>query len=87
MMKELKQVSEALKAIDGQIGTVSCNPHDPASVEAAIQGMESMIDQRVQSYLGNETVASLVDAMKERYRQGIIDKAAAARLKADTADE
>lgn len=38
---------KALEGLDGEMGTVSFNPHDPASIEAAVQEMERLVDERV----------------------------------------
>jgi len=45
-----------------------------------------MIDERVGAYARNPIVAPLVEQLKEQYREGIIQKAAAARLGDDQGD-
>jgi hypothetical protein len=80
---QLEEAQKAFAALDGQIGTVNFDPNDPGSIEAAIQQVELMIDERVGAYARNPIVASLVEQVKEQYRDGIIQKAAAARLGGD----
>lgn len=80
LTRQLEEAQQAIAGLDGDLGTVQFNPNDPASIEQAIQDVEHMVDERVQSYASNPMVASLAEQMKEQYRQGILDKAAEARL-------
>lgn len=80
LTKELDDVQRALAEIDGDIGSVSLDPHDPASIERAIVAMEQMIDAKVGRYAKNAIVGPMIDQMKEQYRAAILQKAAAARL-------
>ncbi|AEG48443.1 hypothetical protein Sphch_0748 [Sphingobium chlorophenolicum L-1] len=78
--RELGEAQKAFAEIDGELGTVNFDPNDPASIEAAIQGVEEMIDAKLGNYASNSIVAPMVDEMKEKYREAIIEKAAGARL-------
>ncbi|RYZ75982.1 MAG: hypothetical protein EOP04_32630 [Proteobacteria bacterium] len=81
--KLTKQLAEAKKAfgqLDGEFGSVSFDPHDPASIEAALQSVEALINERTSGYQTNPFVAPFVEKMIEHYRQGILDKAAEARI-------
>lgn len=80
LTKTFDEAQKALSGIDGEIGTVSFQPNDPASIETAIRHVDDMIDQRLGAYASNPIIAPLIDAMKERYREGIIEEAATARL-------
>ena len=77
---QLGDAQKALENIAGELGTVSFDPNDPASVEAAIQSVEALINGRLGQYASNSIVARLAENMKEQYRESIIDRAAAARL-------
>ena len=79
LSKQLKEAERALEGLDGTLGTVSFDPHDPESIEAAIIQVEAMIDERLGAYSGNPIVGPMAGEMKEKYRQGILDKAAEAR--------
>ena len=83
LAQQLDEAQKALSAMDGELGAVSFNPQDPASIEAALQQMESTIDERVGEYASNPIIGPLIVEMKEKYRAGIIERAAAARLKGD----
>ncbi len=83
LQKELKQAQDALDNLDGELGVVSFNPEDPASIDQAISQVEQIIDQRVAGLERNPIVASFVEQMKEQYREGILEKAAEARLEGD----
>lgn len=87
LQKTLSDAQKAAEEIDGELGSVSFDPSDPASIEAAIQNMETMIDDRLGPYSKNPIVGPMADQMKEAYREGIIEKAAEARLKGDATDE
>lgn len=80
LQRELSEAQLALSELDGELGRVNFNPHDPASIEAAIQSVNQMIDQRVGQYASNAIIGPLIDQTKEAYREGIIENAAAARL-------
>ncbi|MDI5922497.1 hypothetical protein QLQ86_17070 [Halomonas sp. LR5S13] len=83
LQKELKEAEQALSELDGELGVVNFDPHDPASIEAAIQSVNRMIDSRVEPHVDNPIVGSLADQMKDSYRENILQKAAEARLQAD----
>lgn len=78
--KELKEAEMALKELDGELGTVSYDPEEPASLQSAIAQAERIIDERVGRYAKNKFVAPLVDQAKEHFREAILDRAARARL-------
>lgn len=83
--RDLEDAQKTLAEMDGELGSVSFDPHDPASIEAAIQDVERLIDARLGSHASNPIVGPLAEGMKEQYRQGILDKAAAARTGGDDA--
>ena len=83
LQKELKQAEQALNELDGELGVVNFDPHEPTSIEAAIQSVIRMIDNRVEPYVDNPIVESLAEQMKESYRENILQKAAEARLQSD----
>lgn len=83
LQKELKEAERALSELDGELGVINFDPHDPASIEAAIHSVNRMIDERAGEYAANSIVGPLVDQMKETYRENILQKAAEARLKSD----
>lgn len=83
MQRELKRAQEALGELDGDLGTVSMNPEDPASIDQAIIAMERIIDTKVAGYEDSEFIRNLAEEMKVKYRAMILEKAAEARLKGD----
>ncbi len=85
LSRDLEDAQKAISAMDGELGSVRFDPHDPASIEAAIQEVERLIDERFGSYASNPIIGPMAEGMKEQYRQGIIDKAAAARTGEDDA--
>ena len=81
LTRKLEDAQKALKLLDGELGSVSFDPDDPGSIQAAIKRIETMIDERVGNYADNPIISQLIEGMKEKYRQGILERAAAARLK------
>lgn len=81
LSRQLSDAQRALEALDGELGAVNFDTNDPASIEAAIQSVESMIDERLVQYASNPIIAPLAASMKEKYREAIVDRAAEARLK------
>lgn len=86
LSKQLSDAQKALEMLDGELGTVSFDPNDPASIEAAIQSVETIIDDRLGPFASNPIVAPLAEQMKEKYREAIIERAAEARLKGSADD-
>lgn len=80
LSRQLTDGQKALEALDGELGTVSFDPDDPASIEVAIQSVEAIINERLGPYADNPIIAPLAEEMKEKYREAIIDRAAEARL-------
>lgn len=79
LSRKMRELEKAISALDGDIGSVNFDPNDPQSIDLAIQTMEAAIDERVGDYIRNDMVQGIVSEMKERYRQAILERAAAAR--------
>jgi hypothetical protein len=80
LQRHFEDAQDALSALDGELGVVRFNPSDPSSIDAAILEVEQMVDERVGSYGDNPIIAPVAAQMKARYREAILDRAAAARL-------
>lgn len=85
--RDLADAQKALDGLDGQLGTVTFNPNDSESIEAAIQAAEQMVDERVGKYANNSIIGPMAEEMKAQYREGILNEAAAARLRGDATDD
>ncbi|RIA22555.1 hypothetical protein DFO61_3243 [Ectopseudomonas oleovorans] len=83
LQRDLEEAQRALGELDGELGTINFNPHDPSSIEAAIQSVYRMVDERAGRYASNPVVGPMIEEMKESYRESILQKAAEARLQAD----
>lgn len=79
LTRKMDELQKATAALDGDITSVNFDPHDPQSIEIAVQQMEAAIDERVGDYSRNDLVQNLVTQIKEQYRQRILEKAASAR--------
>ena len=76
LQKNLKEAESALAELDGELGVVNFDPVDPASIEAAIQSVNRMVDERIGEYSADPILGPLADQMKEKYRESILQKAA-----------
>jgi hypothetical protein len=83
LTKQLDQAQAALNELEGDLGEVNFDPHDPGSIESAIQKVNGVLDAKVAAWADNPLVAQVVEGMKEQYREAILERAAAARLEAD----
>lgn len=83
LQRDLQRAQDALSELDGEIGSVSFDPSDPDSIDAAITSMERLIDEKISGFEDSDIVASLAEQMKEKYRAAILEKAAEARIKGD----
>lgn len=80
LQRDLAAAEKAFKELDGTLGSVEYDAHDPLSIEEAIAKMHQEIDARVGSYASNPFVRPIVDQFKETVRQHIIDQAVEKRL-------
>ena len=80
LTKQLEQAQQAIDEIDGELGTVTFDPNDPASIDSAIQQANATLDAKVASWANNPLVAQLIEGVKEQFRESIIQRAAVARL-------
>lgn len=83
LQRDLRRAQDAVGELDGELGSVSFNPDDPASIDQAITSMERLIDEKFAGYEDSDIVTSLAEDMKEKYRSMILEKAAEARVKDD----
>jgi len=81
IQKELSEAQAALESLDGKLGSVTFDPDDPSSIEAAIAAMNRMIDDAIGEHGSNSLIGPMAEEMKENYREAIIEKAAEERLK------
>jgi hypothetical protein len=75
LKKQLDDAQRAFKALDGQLATVSFDPDNPASIQAAIRTMEAAVDDKVAPYRGNALVEGIIPQLKEKYRAAILERA------------
>jgi hypothetical protein len=79
LQRGLAEVQRAMSDLDGELGTVRFDPNDPSSIEAAIQSVNHMVDQRIGQYASNLLVRPMFDQMREACRERILKEAAGAR--------
>jgi hypothetical protein len=84
LIRKIKELEQAVAALDGDIAQLRFDPEDPQSIDRAIQQMEAAIDERVGDYQNNDMVQGIVETLKEQARNAILERAAAARLDGGT---
>lgn len=80
LSRKFQELEKAVAGLDGDIARVSFDPHDPQSIEHAIQDVNSAVDEKIHGYGDNEIVVNIAEALKESYRSAILERAASARL-------
>lgn len=75
MKRQLEQLQLALKQLNGTVGTLSFDPHDPESIRKAITQMERLVDGKVAQYRTNPVVADVAAKMKQQYKKSILERA------------
>lgn len=83
LQRKMDQLAKFGSDLDGEIASVTFDPSDPASIEAAIQGVRDAVDAKARSYSSNDVVQNLAEQAKESFRQKLLERAAAARLEGD----
>lgn len=86
LQKTLSEAQTALEAVNDELGTLTFNPEDPASIEAAIVESERLVDERLGGHADNMIIGPLIQQMKDAFRTAVIEKAAEARFKEDDSD-
>jgi len=87
LQRELSEAQKALETVNGELGTLTFKPEDPASIEAAIAESERLVDERLGPFAGNSIVGPLIQEMKDAFRTAVLDEAAKARLEEDKPDD
>lgn len=83
LTKKTDQLAKFLAEIDGDLASVSFDPTDTNSIEAAIQQAHDAIDAKAAGFGGNDWIKALVEQMKEHTREQILERSAASRLEGD----
>ena len=87
LSRKLSDLEKAVGSLDGDIAHLTFDPHDPQSIETAIQELCSTIDEKVAGYGHIDIVRTIVKGLKESGRQAILDRAATARLERGYQDD
>ena len=77
LQRELEDAQRAFRSLDGTIATLKFDPSDPRSVQNAIRQMEAVIDSKTAANGGNPLVTKVAKAMKDQYREKIVEQARA----------
>jgi hypothetical protein len=83
LQKKMDDLAKFASEMDGELARVSFDPNDPSSIETAILTASDAVDERANAYPRNDMVQNLAEQAKESFREQILERAAAARLKDD----
>ena len=81
LMKTMNELEKALSNLDGEIAHLTLDPHDPQSIENAIQEFNAAVEEKVAGCSQSGMIAKVVEELKESGRTTILERAAAVRLK------
>ena len=80
LTRSLEELQRAFEKLNGDIANVSFDPHDPESIERAIEQLCTAVDKKVSGHAHSQAVMSIAGKFKEAGRNAILERAAAARL-------
>jgi hypothetical protein len=72
--RQLEEAQRAFDSLNEVIVEIVVVPGDPASVQVAIAQAEAAVDRKAAPYRGNPFVDPVVKALKEKYREQIIER-------------
>ena len=75
VLRTLEALKEAGKALDGTLATVSIDPHDPDSIERAVEDMKRAVDERLAPYASNSMVRKLGEQSKASFEKKLRERA------------
>ncbi|HEV2738686.1 MAG TPA: hypothetical protein VGU66_08920 [Candidatus Elarobacter sp.] len=69
--QELEQMGRVVSSLEGEIATVTFDPSDPASIDAAIHTVDTVIDRAVAPFRQNAMLVEITDDLKASFAEGI----------------
>ncbi|OTP68212.1 hypothetical protein [Caballeronia sordidicola] len=84
LSRTLAEAGEGLKALQEEVIEAGFDPDDPASVQAAIEHVETVIDAKVARFRGNALVREAADQIKVECRANILAQVEAASTRRGT---
>ncbi|MEN2980690.1 hypothetical protein P7L78_23590 [Tistrella bauzanensis] len=86
LQRKLSEARRAANELNGDLGAVEFNPRDAASIEAAIQSADQLVEDRARRYASNPFIAPLIEHIKTASREDILQRAAKARIEDDKSE-
>ena len=74
-LEQIDELQKFMSEIDGEICNVSFDKADPDSISAAIQKMESEIDNKASKYIHNASIVEMANGLKAKYAEQIRQQA------------
>jgi hypothetical protein len=74
-----EEVGNAIKQLNGKLWEVRFDPTQPGQVQAAINETERAVDERLSEFRHNPLVQQLAAAIKQRFKQEILQRSSEAR--------
>jgi hypothetical protein len=78
LTSRFEELTEAIRQLNGRLCEVRFDPTKPGQVQAAIQGMERAVDDRLSRFWGNPLVQQLAASTKEKLREEILKRVSGA---------
>ena len=67
LQRELRELADAIKSLDGRIGSLRFDPADTVSVEKAVSEMERLVDERAGKQRPGSIAESVISTVKAKY--------------------
>jgi hypothetical protein len=78
LQRELQELQAAMASLNGDVAKLHFTS-DPESINAAIQEMERVVNNKLSGYMHNPMVATIAEHAKEQYRNKIHEVASGKR--------
>jgi len=75
---QILNAEPVLKKLDVEMEKIQFDPRVPASVDAASEKVESLIDELLAGFKNNPVLAPLADELKSQYLEGVQEQVTAA---------
>lgn len=72
LQKELQDAQAAAAALQGPLEEISLAPDDPASVQAALEAVDRLVDEKAGTFPSGSIAHEILEAMKESMRNSIL---------------
>lgn len=78
LQQKLGEFKTVMSRLEGQLGEIQFNPSDPASVDAAIRRMDTLVDERCGDFRNDSWASDVIAKVKRQFAAQVRERAQAA---------